>query len=169
MSHQRSKNGQPDSGGEKAWEIAKKVFSVSWQVAVWCFLAAFWTLAIVIFIIQLIVSIVEGRPMPKLHSPHRRRRVDPGAVKNQIRRERAEKFLDDNESVLLQLQQENLERLQKEQVEEQEKQNRLASLSMRDRILLKMKENPGALLEDIFTEDEMEELALMLLEALMDN
>jgi hypothetical protein len=108
-------------------------------------------------------------PQPRYTRQPTGRRVNPKEAQEKIRREvkrqQSKKFLDEYEDMLMKLQQEEMERLQRERLEEQEKKERLEYLSIRERILLKIRENSGALLEDILTEDEMEELALMILEA----
>jgi hypothetical protein len=108
-------------------------------------------------------------PKPRYNPPSGRKRVNVEQAKEQIRQEvkrkQSKKFLDEFEQTLLQLQQEEMQRLEREHFEEKEKKERIEALSIRERILMKIRENPGALLEDILTEDEMEELALMILEA----
>jgi hypothetical protein len=85
----------------------------------------------------------------------------------EIQKEQANKFLDKHERLLKQRQQEEMERVQREPIDEKQKQEILNSLSIRDQIIIKIRENPGALLEDILTEDEMEELVFMILEAFL--
>lgn len=110
-------------------------------------------------------------PQPSSNYSSSRRRVNPKQAKEQIRREikqkQSKEFLNEYENILRQHQQAEMERLKQERLEEQERKNLVESLSIRDRILLKIQGNPGVLLEDILTEDEMEELALMILEALL--
>jgi hypothetical protein len=118
---------------------------------------------------------LAGVRLPKLKNYHqyRHKKINPKEAEEKIRREvkrqQSKKFLDEYEKRLVQQQQEELDSLQREQLAEQEKRERLESLSIRDRILLKLRENPGALLQDILTEEEMEELAIMLLELLFEG
>lgn len=108
-------------------------------------------------------------PQPTYTRQSTRRRVNPKEaqkkIRGEVKRQQSKNFLDEYEDMLIKMQQEEMERLQHERLEEQEKKKRFESLSIRERILLKIRENPGALLEDVLTEDEMEELYLMILEA----
>ena len=130
----------------------------------------FWlAFAIVGFSLALVgVTLPE---IKKSHSAHKK--INPKQVKEKIRREvkqkQSKKFLDEYEKRLTQQKHEELDRIEREHLAEEEKKERLKSLSIRDRILLKLRENPGALLEDILTEEEMEELASMLMELLFED
>lgn len=110
-------------------------------------------------------------PQPRYRRQPIRRRVNPKEaqkkIRQEVKRQQAKKFLDEYEDMLIKLQQEEMERLQHERLEEQEKKNRFESLSIFERILLKIRENPEALLKDILTEDEMEELSIMIFEVLL--
>ncbi|MFE1744150.1 hypothetical protein [Coleofasciculus sp. H7-2] len=118
---------------------------------------------------------IGGVRLPEIKNSHqyRHRKINPKEAKDKIRREvkrqQSKKFLDEYEKRLIQQQREELNSIQREQLAEQEKRERLESLSIRDRILLKLRENPGTLLENILTEEEMEELAIMLLELLLEG
>jgi len=112
-------------------------------------------------------------PKPRYSPPSGRRRGNAEQAKEQIRREvkqqQSNKFLDEYEQLLLQRQKEELERLQREQITETDKKERFESLSIRDRILEKLRNSPSASLESILTEEEMEELIFMLLELLLEG
>lgn len=163
--------GQNKSSSNDTTETLLKVFSVIWKVVwtilKWCLITAFWILfATIAFALALGgVRLPEPRFIPQSG----RRRINTKEAKKQIIREvkgkRSKKFLDEYEDILIHVQQTEAERIQGEKLEEQEKKARLQSLSIRERILLKIRENPVSLLEKILTEDEMEELALMILEA----
>ncbi|HAX79718.1 MAG TPA: hypothetical protein DCY88_28760 [Cyanobacteria bacterium UBA11372] len=165
--------GQDKSSSKDTKETILKVLSVIWivvwTIVKWCLITGFWfCFSIIAFTLALGgVSLPQPRYIPKPGG----RKINPKQAKEQIRREvkrkQSKKFLDEYEDMLMRLQQEEMERLQREQFEEQEKKERLESLSIRERILLKIRENPGSLLEDILTEEEMEELIFMILEVLL--
>ncbi len=163
--------GQNKSSSNDTTETLLKVFSVIWKVVwtifKWCLITAFW-----IFFATIAFALALGGvrlPEPRYIPKSGRRRINTKEAKKQIIREvkgkRSKKFLDEYEDILIHVQQTEVERIQREKLEEQEKEARLQSLSIRERILLKIRDNPGSLLEKILTEDEMEELALMILEA----
>jgi len=85
----------------------------------------------------------------------------------EIKQKQSQDFLDEYGDKLKQMQQQEMERLRKEQLEGQKKKELLESLSIRERILLKIEENPMASLEDILTEEEMDELIEMILEMII--
>ena len=116
---------------------------------------------------HLLLHLAEFFPEPRFIPKSGRRKINTKEAKKQIIREvkgkRSKKFLDEYEDILIHVQQTEVERIQGEKLEERRKVG-LQSLSIRERILLKIRENPSSLLEKILTEDEMEELALMILE-----
>jgi hypothetical protein len=86
--------------------------------------------------------------------------------KDKIRREKAKDIIDEKKKQEIERKiQEKMEQAESEN-DEQKKEEMLSSVSIRQRILLKLKENPFALLEDILDEEEMEEFWDMLLEAI---
>ena len=89
--------------------------------------------------------------------------------KEQVKRKRSKKILEEFGDKLKQQLQQEAEKIEQEQLKEQEKKDRLEALSIRERILLKMKENPEASPEDILTEEEMDELMIMIIEDFLIN
>ncbi len=79
----------------------------------------------------------------------------PKPSKDSVRKKKSDQFLDEHKK--------EIEKV----IQETKNQNDLDSLSIRKGILMKLAQNPDALLEDILTEEEMEELVEMLIEALL--
>jgi hypothetical protein len=111
---------------------------------------------------------LAGVKFPK-HRLNVNKGVKLGDIRSQIRDQRSDEILDQAGKILEKRQQQERVRLQKERFEEKDKQELINSLSIRDRILMKLKENPAESLEEILTEEELEELAEMLIEALLDS
>lgn len=91
----------------------------------------------------------------------------PNDLLDRIRNMRSEDVLDEFREQIDEDEVEKVNKIEQERSEERRDEDRFASLSIRGRVLLKLRENPGALLEEVLTPEEMEELALMILEALL--
>jgi hypothetical protein len=146
----------------------KKLFYPGWYWYVYPIITVFW---IAIWLLMILITFIFALTGTKFSTGTYKasRKVNIKKAKDGIRREvqkqESKKFLNEYEKVLMQLQLDEREKLQQENIGEVEKQERLKSLSIRDRILLKIKDNPGALLEDFLDEEEQDELSLMILEA----
>ncbi|WP_071189754.1 US12 family protein [Trichormus sp. NMC-1] len=112
-----------------------------------------------------------GIRLPKFQQSHKPRykkpnQKIPNKIKEEIEKKTSEELLKEYEKKLIHQQEEQLKRLEREQIKEEEKKEIREFLSIREQILLKLRENPGARPKDILTEEEMEELATMLFESI---
>jgi uncharacterized membrane protein YgaE (UPF0421/DUF939 family) len=86
-----------------------------------------------------------------------------------IRKQKPKDFLEEQEKLLVQKQEEERERLEHKKISNVEKEERLKSLSIRERILKKLRESSSLPLEEVLSEEELEELILMIIEARPDS
>lgn len=99
-----------------------------------------------------LIGLLIGAPgvkLPDLPKPSGR------PSKDSVGKKESHQFLDEHEK--------QIEKV----IQETRNKNDLESLSLRERILTKLRKNPDALLEEILTEEEMEELLEMIIEALL--
>lgn len=145
---------------ERTWKITQEVLSVMWKVLKWiskawwwCFIIALWMIGIFIYIMQVIDAIYEGRSLPRFTPPKRpRRRFDANKFREDLKNYELENFLDDFS----------------EELEELKNLSNSGKLnSDQDKVVRKIRKFDGSRyndrLGDLFSEDEIEELLLIIL------
>ena len=125
------------------------------------FFVGFWVSFGIIFAVFSFVLALTG------NSSTQSKRATSKPNKEQIKRKRSKKILEEFGDKLKQQLQQEAEKIEQEQLKEQEKKDRLEALSIRERILLKIEEKPEASPEDILTDEEIDEFIAMLIEALL--
>jgi high-affinity K+ transport system ATPase subunit B len=153
MSQQSKGNSSDSVDSEKVWEIVKKILSVTWQVIVWSFMIALWLLGFTIFFIRMIGAIAEGRPLPEYRPPQRRKqRFDVDQFRQEFQDSKVKDVLKGFEEELKQLEQ--LDRQGKLEPEQQKVVRKLRSFD---------RSKYDSRLQDVFDEEELEELLLLIL------
>jgi hypothetical protein len=131
---------------------------IMYATLAWWFIIAF--IGLMLFIESLFSSGRSSFSRPKykmMFSPS----------KKDVERQKSKDFLEGGGKELFDAQQEEEEKLSRKYSLSQEDQDRLETLSIREKILRKIQNSPDALLEHILTDDEIEELMVMILESML--
>ncbi len=125
------------------------------------FFVGFWLTFGLIFAVFSFVLTLTG------NSSTQSKRASSKPNKEQLKRKKSKKILEEFGDKLKEQLQQEAKKIEQEPLKEQEKKDRLEALSIRERILLKIEENPEVPFEDILTDEEIDEFMAMLIEALL--
>ncbi len=133
-----------------------------WLLPIIMYATFAWWVVVTLIRFNLLIESLFSSKKSKFTKPKYKMMFSPS--KKDVERQKSKDFMESGGKELFDAQKEEEKELSEKHNLSQEDRNRLETLKMRQRIMIKMESNPGALLKDILSEDEMEEFVLILLE-----